>query len=146
MRKFGPYLTVLMLLVFLAGCSMTQVREKAVSLSASHVKNMLVAQEIAKNLNDPNAWGTLSGMIDGYFGDDLNEDIPYKSYVAKMQLDAIILGETWPEEFWQNEAYKLGYTLGLHAAFSGGIVEELVKTILDALPTDLLEQVWKVFL
>ncbi len=136
--------------IVLMGCSMVQVRERAIKLTESHIKNMETAQVIANNLNI--AWPTLSGMIDGYFGGDVRDWLPGKTVDAKNQLDTIILWNTWPPSelidhpLENADAFQMGYSLGLHARFSVGTAEKVIKEMLEQLPVDFLQQVWKTFL
>ncbi len=148
MKKKGIFIVCFLMVIMLVGCSW--LREGAVDLSEEHIKNMETARIIANNLNT--AWPTFSGMLDGYYGDDLEDYLPPRALDAKDTLDEIVIELTWPPEelidhpLEPSHEFRLGYSLGLHARFSIASTEALIKEILDRLPADLLGQVWKAFL
>lgn len=130
--------------VLAAGCTMTQVRERGISWSKSHIKNMETAREIAGNLNE--AWPEISGAIRKWYEihGGFDRQVPPAMKDAIEDLDEIVIcgqlqefpvtckdGKEVSEEL--KKRYSAGASLALHATMVGGTVEQMIAEILDAL-------------
>ena len=134
------WILVLIVVFALSGCSMVQVRQRAVSWSESHLKNIEAAREISENL--VTGWPFISGKIRAHYGMTYEVDVSVKAQADIYQLDQIAMcgwkppapcasgDELNAEAF---DLYMSGYALMLNINVTREIAQELIKDVLDFL-------------
>ena len=141
----------LILVMLLAAClallfnGCATMRENIVDLSKSDIKNIDAVKEAARNLLV--TWPTYSGIIQGYFEDDLGQ-LPGSFSKNIYQLDVIACAygpQRYPEyvkerlscngEGYEPTDWELGYSLALRIL----MLRDSIKSVIDQFAPELLE-------
>lgn len=110
----------ILLMITLSGCAM--VRESAIKVSESEVKNAIAVREVAANYLS--IWSIQSGFIKGAIGPRMDE-LPAQVVDAMKELDQ--LAEQYLSDPEGMADYELGQSLGLRVRMLSSIVAEALS-------------------
>lgn len=107
-------------LIVLCGCAM--IRESAIKVSESEIKNAVAVREVAANYLS--IWPIQSGFIKGAIGPRMDE-LPAQVVAAMEELDK--LAEQYASDPEGMQDYALGQSLGLRVRMLSSIVAEALS-------------------